>query len=68
MPGTNCCPYGAHSLIGQMSRYVNKNDLSSCFCKSSFRFERCGESPVVRLNGTIPGHTFEKIKEFIDTK
>ena len=68
--GTNCCLHGAHSLIGQITRYVNKNDLSSSVSvKAAFCFERCGESPVVRLNGTILGHaTFEKIKEFIDNK
>ncbi|NLG17779.1 MAG: 2Fe-2S iron-sulfur cluster binding domain-containing protein [Fibrobacter sp.] len=66
--GTNCCLHGAHDLLNQVTRYVINDSLQShVSVKAGFCFERCGESPVVRLNGTILGHaTFEKIKEFIE--
>ena len=66
--GTNCCLHGAHDLLKEAMTYVYERQLQEQVqVKAAFCFEKCAESPVVKIGEEIIGRcTFEVIRAQIE--
>ncbi len=52
--GTNCYLHGAHDILRGLMRHVEKNGLQDKIkVKTAFCFERCGQSPNVKIADTL---------------
>lgn len=62
--GTNCFINGSQQILGEMTQYIDDNDLGPYVdLQAVFCMEKCGQAPNVKVGDVLIGNaTFAKVK------